>query len=80
MDVEKCVNIPIKDLNVSEPCLDSLRESGFTTVGELVEFLEQTWGGRAGTVWMYPDFLKHLDETINQLKAMGCWPEGLREK
>jgi hypothetical protein len=80
MNEEKCENISIEDLNVSEQCLDSLRESGFSTVGELVEFLEQTWGGRAGTVWIYPDFLKYLDETIHRLKVIGCWPEGLREE
>jgi hypothetical protein len=70
------MNLPIEDLKVSKPCLDSLRKSGFSTVGELIEVLEQIWGGRAGTVG-YAPFFEYLDETVNQLKALGCWGESL---
>ncbi len=73
----RCTNMLIEDLNVSEGCLDSLRKSGFTKVGELTEFLEQTWAGRAGTVGVSPEFLKYLEETVNKLKEIGCWPESL---
>lgn len=73
----RCTNMLIEDLNVSEECLDSLRKSGFTVVGEPTAFLEQTWGGRGGTVGVSQAFLKYLDETVNKLKEIGCWPESL---
>jgi hypothetical protein len=71
--------MPIESLNVSEPCLEGLRLSGITTVGEIVDFLELTWGGRAGTVSGTHKFMLHLPETVRQLKAIGCWPDDLED-
>jgi hypothetical protein len=72
----RCTNMLIEDLGVSEGCLDSLRRSGFTLVGELTELLEQTWGGRAAPAPHAP-FINYIDETVNKLKEIGCWPESL---
>ncbi len=74
---ESCADMPIESLSASEQCIDALKQSGFTTVGELVEFLEGTWGGRAGSVALAPRALKYLDEIVNRLKAIGCWPDTL---
>jgi hypothetical protein len=76
---DRCEYMSIEDLNVSEGCLKSLRAGGFITVGDLTHFFEQTWGGRA-TVDPHPEFLKHLDETVNKLKEIGCWPESLKDE
>jgi hypothetical protein len=64
----RCENMLIEDLNASESCIEGLKRAGFTTVGELTEFLEHTWGGRAGTPNFHPGFLKHQDETVSKLK------------
>lgn len=77
MTEEKCINMPIEDLDVSEPCLDGLRRAGFRTVGEMVEWFENSWG-QGNSVEVDEYFAKYIDETVNKLKEIGCWPESLK--
>jgi hypothetical protein len=75
----QCETMPIEGLNIREPCLIALKESGFVTVDDLVDFLAQTWRGRAGTIGPSIDVLKCLDEIVKQLKAVSCWPDALED-
>jgi hypothetical protein len=74
---EDCKDMLIEELKVSETCFSGLKKAGFTTVGQLIHFLKQIWGGGAGTIRLSPVFLTHFDEIVNALKAMDCWPEDL---
>jgi hypothetical protein len=74
---QECENTPIEALNVSNECLQSLREVNFETVGDVVNILEQ-YLGKKGLI-PYARYLHYLDEVIDALKQMGCWPEGLWE-
>lgn len=74
---QKCANMPIEKLGVSAECLNELKKTGVTTVDELADILEQTWGGRAGTFTLHHRVLPYLDEIVDRLKATGCWPDGL---
>jgi hypothetical protein len=78
MSEQDCTGTHINDLQVSESCHIGLRNVGFTTVGEIVEFFANVIG-QGGSVDPDPSFLMVIDETIAALKAMGCWPEGLDE-
>ncbi len=73
----ECASMLIEALNVSEQCLDGLRRSGFSTIGELAEFFEQTWGGRGNTVDPHPYFVLCVEQVVIKLKEIGCWPESL---
>ena len=74
---QQCMELPIEILNLSLKALDGLSYSGVTIVGELVEFFEQTWGGRGGTVALHPKTMPYVDEIVSRLKAIGCWPDTL---
>jgi enolase len=71
---------PIETLKVSAECLEALIHSGIETINDLTSFLEQTWGGRAGTVGVLQELLACLDEIVAQLKTQGFWPESLKDK
>ena len=76
---KNCYNTPIESLNVSPDCLKSLRESGFIIVGDILDILVQFLGGNVAPL-PYAPYLHHLDEIIDQLKMIDCWPEGLQKK
>jgi hypothetical protein len=76
-DRQRCAEMPIESLNVGEECLDGLRKSDFVTVGQLVSYLKQVLGNGTSAGRVRYEFLKYLPETVNELKAIGCWPEGL---
>ena len=72
-DQRRCDDMPIESLKVSAECLDGLKKSDVTTVGQLVRFLEQVRGANPGRLNF--KFLKYLPETVNELKSIGCWPD-----
>lgn len=77
MDEQRCGNISVENFNISEQCLDGLKRAGFRTVDEIVEWFENSWG-QGNSVEVDEYFAKYIDETIAELKAMGCWPESLK--
>ncbi len=70
--------IPIENLRVSPHCLISLKQSGVSTIGDIVSVLEQNSGGNFAMDGISRKLLKYLDEIIAQLKAQGFWPEHLK--
>ncbi len=64
----------IEALGLSEKCLAELKRVGFTTVEEVIEFLEEHTEEDMPLVRWIP---KCIDEITQQLKQFGYWSEKL---
>ena len=59
----------IEDLHVSEECLSQLKSAYFSTVEEIVEFLNDNWGAiPIEAQWILSNC---FDEIIGQLRSLG---------
>ena len=75
----KCNDIPIESLNVDEQCLAELKKEGISTVGELMGYFEQFWGGRSAPIPRHSrKFFECTPEFVNCLKEIDCWPHDLK--
>ncbi|MEP6988278.1 MAG: phosphopyruvate hydratase, partial [Chloroflexota bacterium] len=68
-------SMPIEDLHVSADSVAALKSYGISTVGEIVELLEQNLRGNFAMDGIGRGILDHLDVILVQLKAKGIWPE-----
>jgi hypothetical protein len=59
----------IEALNVSQQCFSQLQRAGFTTIEEIIEFLDNNWGAMPiESKWLLSSC---FDEVIDRIKAMG---------
>ena len=75
----KCEDMRIESLQVSADALEGLKRGGVTWVSEIVDYLAQTWGGRGSPGRINYKLLENLPEIVDQLKAVGCWPDDLED-
>jgi hypothetical protein len=61
----------VEDFNVSEQCLEHIKKSGFETVEQIAELLNQLDGGTFG----WADWIMCVDEIVTQLKRLDLWSE-----
>lgn len=66
----------VEEFGVSENCMHELKRVGFTSVEEIVIFLEQQAKGRA---MIEAGWLKCFDEIVNQLKLCDFWSPELED-
>ena len=70
--MDEYLNVEIEVLDLSVRTYNSLKRTGITTIGEVLEMLDR--GPVAGlTIRNFGD--KSQNELISQLKAKGYWPD-----